>query len=62
MFQEANAENASEQVVALQDKLLYAEQRSSLSEQRYLSKIGEISNQAQRQQNLNHQLELRMEQ
>eukprot|EP00971_Amphidinium_carterae_P326037 6456648-Amphidinium_carterae.4 len=62
MFQKASAENASEQVVALQDELLCAEQRSSLSEQRYLSQIGEMNDWAQRQQNLNNQLELRMEQ
>eukprot|EP00971_Amphidinium_carterae_P092657 1835093-Amphidinium_carterae.1 len=38
------------------------EHRSSLSEQRLLSKIGEIRDVAQTHQNVNHQLELRMEQ
>eukprot|EP00971_Amphidinium_carterae_P213058 4228862-Amphidinium_carterae.1 len=62
MFQKASTENASEQVVALHDKLLCAEHRSSLSEQRLLSQIGEMNDRAQMQQNLNNQLELRMEQ
>eukprot|EP00971_Amphidinium_carterae_P158797 3148482-Amphidinium_carterae.1 len=54
--------NAREQVVALQDELLCAEQRSSLSEQAYISHIGEMNERAQRQQNLTNQQELRVEQ
>eukprot|EP00971_Amphidinium_carterae_P157460 3121551-Amphidinium_carterae.1 len=55
MFQRVSTENASEQVVALRDELMCAEQRSSLSAQRFLTQIGEASERAQRYQNLNHQ-------
>eukprot|EP00971_Amphidinium_carterae_P006548 129147-Amphidinium_carterae.1 len=62
LFQEANAETDSEQVTTLRAELLRAHQRNSLSEQRLVSRPGEITDAAQRQESTNYQLELRSEQ